>query len=81
MRLRRQGCPSGLCNQAFSTAVHIDEDGEPRVEHQRPYDALCNPEEQANALNWAGDAKEKGEAQTQTRAVTLVEGLSLAPSG
>ena len=70
-----------LCNQAFFTAIFIDDDGEPRVEYQRPYDTLCDPEVQANALNWAAEAKEKGEVQTQTRAVTLVEGLNLARSG
>ena len=70
-----------LCNQAFFTAIFIDDDGEPRVTYQRPYDTLCDPEVQANALNWAAEAKTKGEVQTGTRAVTLVEGLNLATSG
>ncbi|MFT3968884.1 MAG: hypothetical protein QM695_01035 [Micropruina sp.] len=70
-----------LCNQAFFTAIFIDDDGEPRVTCQRPYDTLCDPEVQANALNWAAEAKTTGEVQTGTRAVTLVEGLNLATSG
>ena len=70
---RRRSSGTGCCN--------LDDDGEPRVEYQRPYDTLCDPEVQANALNWAAEAKAKGEVQTQTRAVTLVEGLNLARSG
>lgn len=69
-----------LCNQAFFTAIFID-DGEPRVTYQRPCGTLCDPEVHANALNWAAEAKTKGEVQTGTRAVTLVEGLKLATSG
>ncbi len=70
-----------LCNQAFFTAICIDEDSEPRVTYQRPYDALGDPQVQANALNWAAEAKVKGEVQTRTRAVTLAEGLNLAHEG
>ncbi len=70
-----------LCNQAFFTAIFIDDNGEPRVEYQRPYDTLCDPEVQSNALNWAVEAKTKGEVRTGTRAETLVEGLNLAASG
>ena len=70
-----------LCNQAFFAAISIDEDGEPQVAYQRPFDALCDPQVQGNALTWAAEAKKNGEAQTPTRAVPLVESLNLATSG
>lgn len=70
-----------LCNQAFFTAISIDEDGEPQVACQRPFDALCDPPVQGNALTWAAEAKKNGEVQTSTRAVPLVESLNLATSG
>lgn len=53
----------------------------PASPYQRPYDMLCDPEVQANARNWAAEAKAKGEIQTQTRVVPLVEGLNLARLG
>ncbi len=34
-----------------------------------------------NALNWAAEAKKKGEVQTGQRVVTLVEGLNLSRLG
>ena len=34
-----------------------------------------------NALNWATEAKKKGEVQTGQRVVTLVEGLNLSHLG
>lgn len=34
-----------------------------------------------NALNWAAEAKKRGEAQTGQRVETLVEGLNLSHSG
>ena len=70
-----------LCNQAFFTAIYLDDDGEPRVTYQQPYDALCNPEVQANALNWAAETQKSDEVQTRTGAVPPVEGLNLATSG
>ncbi|WP_084674694.1 recombinase family protein [Bifidobacterium crudilactis] len=72
-----------LCNQAFFTRIYIDEDGERRVraEFQKPFDMLCDPEVQGNALNWAAEAKKKGQAQTGPRMVPLVEGLNLAQVG
>lgn len=70
-----------LCNQAFFTAISIDEDGEPQVAHQHPFDALCDPGVQGNALTWAAEAKKKGEVQTGTRVVPLVESLNLAHMG
>ncbi|CEI47093.1 Recombinase [Propionibacterium freudenreichii] len=72
-----------LCNQAFFTRVYIDEEGERRVhvDFQRPFDALCDPEVQGNALNWAAEAKKKGDVQTGPRMVPLVEGLNIAQVG
>ena len=45
-----------LCNQAFFTKVFIDEDNELRVEHNRPFEMLLDPQVNANALTWAADA-------------------------
>ena len=44
-----------LCNQAFFTKVFIDEDNELRVEHNRPFEMLLDPQVNANALTWAAD--------------------------
>lgn len=46
-----------LCNQAFFTKVYVEEDDELRVEYQRPYEMLLDPEINGNALNWAQDGK------------------------
>ncbi len=65
------------------SSITIDEDGERRVraEFQKPFDMLCDPEVQGNALNWAAEAKKKGQVQTGPRMVPLVEGLNLAQVG
>ena len=52
-----------LCNQAFFTKVYIDEDNELRVEHNRPFEMLLDPQVNANALTWAADANK---ARTST---------------
>ena len=70
-----------LCNQAFFHRIFIEEDGDVRVEYERPFGSLCDTEEQMNALNWAAEAKKKGEAQTGQRVETLVEGLNLSHLG
>ncbi|GAA2187428.1 hypothetical protein GCM10009786_12330 [Leucobacter alluvii] len=70
-----------LCNQAFFHRIFIEEDGDVRVEYERPFGSLCDTEEQMNALNWAAEAKKKGEVQTGQRVVTLVEGLNLSHLG
>ncbi len=70
-----------LCNQAFFHRTFIEEDGDVRVEYERPFGSLCDTEEQMNALNWAAEAKKKGEAQTGQRVETLVEGLNLSHLG
>ncbi|MDR8020495.1 hypothetical protein RIL96_13120, partial [Nesterenkonia sp. LY-0111] len=44
-----------LCNQAFFTKVYIDEDDKLRVEHQRPFEMLLDPQINGNALNWSRD--------------------------
>ena len=70
-----------LCNQAFFHRIFIQEDGDVRVEYERPFGSLCDTEEQMNALNWAAEAKKKGEAQPGQRVETLVEGLNLSHLG
>ena len=52
-----------------------------RVEYERPFGSLCDIEEQMNALNWATEAKKKGEVQPGQRVETLVEGLNLSHLG
>lgn len=39
-----------LCNQAFFSAIYVDEDNDIRVGYARPFDALCDAEVQADAL-------------------------------
>ena len=62
-----------LCNQAFFTKVFIDEDNELRVEHNRPFEMLLDPQVNANALTWAADADN---ARTSTN-VSVGKGSSL----
>lgn len=62
-----------LCNQAFFTKVFIDEDNELRVEHNRPFEMLLDPQVNANALTWAADANK---ARTSTN-VSVGKGSSL----
>jgi len=45
-----------LCNQAFFTKVYVEEDDELRIENNRPFEMLLDPEVNANALTWAADA-------------------------
>ena len=45
-----------LCNQAFFTKVYIEEDDELRVENNRPFEMLLDPEVNADALTWAENA-------------------------
>ncbi len=68
-----------LCNQAFFTKVFIDEDGELRVEHNRPFEMLLDPQVNANALTWAADTDK---ARTSTnidvgKGSSLVRGVEL----
>ena len=62
-----------LYNQAFFTKVFIDEDNELRVEHNRPFEMLLDPQVNANALTWAADAH-KARASTD---VSVGKGSSL----
>ena len=69
-----------LCNQAFFTKVFIDEDNELRVEHNRPFEMLLDPQVNANALTWAADTNK---ARTSTnidvgKGSSLVRGVDLA---
>ena len=62
-----------LCNQAFFTKVFIDEDNELRVEHNRPFEMLLDPQVNANALTWAADTNK---ARTSTK-IDIGKGSSL----
>ena len=62
-----------LCNQAFFTKVFIDEDNELRVEHNRPFEMLLDPQVNANALTWAADMNK---ARTSAN-VSIGKGSSL----
>ena len=65
-----------LCNQAFFTKVYIDEDNELRVEHNRPFEMLLDPQVNANALTRAADTNK---ARTPAK-VSIGKGSSLVPS-
>ena len=62
-----------LCNQAFFTKVFIDEDNELRVEHNRPFEMILDPQVNANALTWATDAHK---ARTSTN-ISVGKGRAL----
>lgn len=51
-----------LCNQAFFTKLYIDEDGDLRVEHARPFDMLLDPASKPTPAwaNGAHGAKRRG---------------------
>src|SRR5690606_25560357 len=53
---RRDDVNRRLCNQSFFTKVYIEEDDGLRVENNRPFEMLLNPEINANTLNWAQNA-------------------------
>ena len=59
-----RGCDDAnrrLCNQAFFTAISIDEDGEPQVAYQRPYDAVRSGGARQRAdLGGRGQEEERG---------------------
>ncbi|WP_454158213.1 hypothetical protein [Microbacterium lacticum] len=69
------------CNQAFFTKVFIDEDNELRVEHNRPFEMLLDPQVNANALTWAADMNKArtsanasiGKGSSLVRAVDAME--------
>lgn len=62
-----------LCDRSFFTKVFINEDDELRVEHNRPFDMLLDPQVNANALTWPADANK---ARTSTN-VSVGKGSSL----
>ena len=72
-----------LCNQAFFTKVYIEEDDELRVENNRPFEMLLDPEVNANALNWAQNAdKARTPANDSAgKGSSLVRGVDLRVSG
>src|SRR5690606_14445471 len=68
-----------LCNQAFFTKVYIDEDNELRVENNRPFEMLLDPEVNANALNWTqnGDKARTPANDSIGKGSSLVRGVEL----
>ena len=66
-----------LCNQAF-TKIYIDEDDQLRVENNRPFEMLLDPEINANALTWAQDSnKARTETIDDGKGSSLVRGVEL----
>ena len=59
--------------KAFFTKVFIDEDNELRVEHNRSFEMLLDPQVNANALTWAADVNK---ARTSAN-VSIGKGSSL----
>lgn len=70
-----------LCNQAFFSAIYVDEDNDIRVGYARPFDALCDAEVQADALTWAKNARNGNEARTPSKGDPLVESSNLVRLG
>ena len=68
-----------LCNQAFFTKVYVEEDDELRVEYQRPYEMLTDPEINGNALNWAQDSQKARTPANDSsgKGSSLVRGVDL----
>ena len=68
-----------LCNQAFFTKVYVDEDNELRVENNRPFEMLLDPEVNANALNWTqnGDKARTPANDSIGKGSSLVRGVEL----
>ncbi len=65
-----------LCNQAFFTKIYIDEDDQLRVENNRPFEMLLDPQINANALTWAQDSnKARTETIDDGRGSNLVRGV------
>lgn len=66
-----------LCNQAFFTKIYIEEDGELRVEDNRPFEMLLDPKVNANALTWAQNSdKARTEANDYVgKGSSLVRGV------
>ncbi len=70
-----------LCNQAFFRAIYIDEDNDIRAGYATPFDALCDPELQADALTWAASAKQEAGSQSSSEGGPSVESLNPARLG
>lgn len=68
-----------LCNQAFFTKVYIEEDDDLRVENNRPFEMLLDPEINANALTWAQNADKArtpaNDRRASVRALCVGSGL------
>ena len=65
-----------LCNQAFFIKIYIDEDDQLRVENNRPFEMLLDPQINANALTWAQDSnKARTETIQDGKGSSLVRGV------
>ena len=65
-----------LCNQAFFIKIYIDEDDQLRVENNRPFEMLLDPQINANALTWAQDSnKARTETIDDGKGSNLVRGV------
>lgn len=69
------------CNEAFLRGVHVDEDNDIRVGYSTPFDALCDPDLQADAFTWAASAKQEAGPQPSSEGGPSVESLNPARLG
>jgi recombinase len=60
-----------LYNQAFFTKIYIDEGDQLRVENNRPFEILLDPQINANALTWTNDSN-----KARTEAISDCKGSS-----
>lgn len=60
-----------MYNQAFFTKIYIDEGDQLRVENNRPFEILLDPQINANALTWTNDSN-----KARTEAISDCKGSS-----
>lgn len=70
-----------LCNQAFFSAIYIEEKGEVRVDHARPFDALIAARSKLMPLIRAENTRNENEVRTPTEGGSSVKGSHLAHLG
>lgn len=69
------------CNQVFFQAIYIEDDGEIRAGYARLFNALCDPELQADPLTWAQHAKTQPEDTERAACQALGRKLTPEPFG
>lgn len=77
----RQNLGVGQCNQALFKAIYIDDDNDVRVGYRNLHDGLTNTDLQADALTWAAQARQQGQARTPTKGGPLVRSSHLTRLG